>query len=329
MTPNEKILIIREKYIQLYKSYERIILPIVKFSAVLIILLNINSTIGIMQSLAKPVATFIMALIAGFLSPSLIMIMIMGVVVAHTLSFNLILGVGILAIFCTIYVLFIRLYPKESLLILVTLVAFKFKMEYAVLLIVPLFGGLACLVSLILGIVFSFANPHVIGIIQRSNISEPIEDMAISLVNVMVQTILLNKDMLTTIAIFIIVFMIVYIIRNLPIDYAPYVAIAVGAVMNLVGFGMGILFLELNMNVLILILMTILSIILALIVKFLSSSLDYSRAEVVQFEDEDNYYYVKVVPKVCVSTNNTKIEQVYTTTTKEDFSNFTHKDYME
>ena len=43
------------------------------------------------------------------------------------------------------------------------------------------------------------------------------------------------------------------------------------------------------------------SVMLAMIYNFFFFSVDYTRTEYVQFEDDDYYYYVKAIPKMAVS----------------------------
>lgn len=329
MTPGEQILIMRQKIIQIYKSYQRVILPLGKFIAVLGILLAINNTIGVIKPLTGPVVTFSIALISGFLSASLMMILIMGIVAAHILSANFVIGVGLLGVFIVSYVLFIRLYPKESLLIVLTIVAFNLNMEYVILLIVPLFGGMACLVALIMGVAVSFIQTPLISVIQTSEVIEKIQDAATPVLDMLNQNMLNNKEMFVTMAMFLVVFIVIYAIRNLAIDYAPYVAVGVGAVINLLGFGLAILFLELEINLLGLMLTTVVGAVIAILSAVLLRPLDYSRAETVQFEDEDNYYYVKVIPKICISMDTTKVKQVYTSHGQKDIGEIARKNYTE
>lgn len=315
MTPGEMILVFRQNCIKLYKTYERLFFPMIKFILILVVLLGINSSIGYMSILNKSVTCMGIALVSMFLPITWILILFMLITTLHIAAFNLILGGIVAIIFIVLYCLYIRLYPKESLLIIMTIVALKLGLGYAVPLIAALFLGMACIIPMALGVLFTYIGNEVNVSIEGTMgvIPDNIVGVFINIIN---QNVLTNKTMLATIGIFSIVFTIVYIIRRQAIDYAPYIAIAIGGVMNLLGFGIAILFLGIKINVFLLVLMTILSIILAIACEFSSKVLDYSRAEVVQFEDDDNYYYVKVVPKVSINANQTKVKQVYTTSHK-------------
>ena len=59
---------------------------------------------------------------------------------------------------------------------------------------------------------------------------------------------------------------------------------------------------------------TVLSVVLALgcavIYRFFVFSVDYSRTEYLQFEDEDYYYYVKAVPKSTIAMADVRVQKI-------------------
>ena len=59
-----------------------------------------------------------------------------------------------------------------------------------------------------------------------------------------------------------------------------------------------------------LILGILLSTLIAVVYNFFIITVDYTRTEYVQFEDDDYYYYVKAVPKMNVSTPDVKVQKI-------------------
>jgi len=49
---------------------------------------------------------------------------------------------------------------------------------------------------------------------------------------------------------------------------------------------------------------------LAVVLQFCKGIVDYQRTELLQFEDDDYYYYVKAVPKLSVSESNKNIKHI-------------------
>ncbi|MGL4737256.1 MAG: hypothetical protein ACRCW2_07325 [Cellulosilyticaceae bacterium] len=327
MALNENVLIIREKTIQFCKMYERIIMPVMKFILVLYSVLQINMNIGYAAILVNPYVIFGMALVCMVIPTGWILPVLMIVVVMHLMAFSTVMGGLALALFIVLYILFIRFYPKESIWIVITMLAMKLGIAYVIPIAVPLVVGMNYLIPIVIGVVMYEVGIQLTVLIQNNMIVGEIQEILLTLLGFIQNNVILNPKTLATAGIFAIVFIIVSIIRRLNIDYAGYMAIAIGAVMNLLGFGIAVLFLEIELSVLILVIMTILSAVIAVVVQYLSCVVDYNRAETVQFEDDDNVYYVKVIPKIKINANKTKIEQVYTGTVTEDLDQLSNDIY--
>ena len=54
----------------------------------------------------------------------------------------------------------------------------------------------------------------------------------------------------------------------------------------------------------------IISVLLALILEFFIFSVDYSKAEKFQYEDDEYYYYVKAIPKVSVAVPEKRVKKI-------------------
>ncbi|HOA81281.1 MAG TPA: hypothetical protein PKK61_09505, partial [Defluviitaleaceae bacterium] len=54
----------------------------------------------------------------------------------------------------------------------------------------------------------------------------------------------------------------------------------------------------------------IISMLIMFVIQFFYRVVDYSRVENVQFEDEENYYYVKVIPKIILEKPKREIKRI-------------------
>ena len=104
--------------------------------------------------------------------------------------------------------------------------------------------------------------------------------------------------------------LVVYLIRRLSMDYSWVVAIVAGAVTQLVVIFMGDFLFSVSIPVGPMILSLAGSALLAVVYDFFIFSVDYTRTEYVQFEDDDYYYYVKAVPKMTVATPEFKVQKI-------------------
>ncbi|OOB77876.1 MAG: hypothetical protein BEN19_01120 [Epulopiscium sp. Nuni2H_MBin003] len=294
----KEILLMRQSFLKFYKMYENPIVMISKFILMVCILNSINDVFGISTTINNIWVTLTLSIIAIFIQPSAILTISMFVVVYHVSSLSLILGATIAAVCIATYVLYIRLFPKESLIIIFAVLLLPVDAVYVVPLVSALFCGVSGIAAIAIGCLFSslFAQlPLLMGFTNLAEISaETVEFVLVTLL----RNTIFNTQMLTVITILSVVFLMVYIIRLQGIDYANYIAVCVGGVVSSLGFLIAELLLRTQVNIILMIFMTILSVFLANFISFLSIVLDYSRAETVQFEDEANYYYVKVVPKI-------------------------------
>ena len=116
-----------------------------------------------------------------------------------------------------------------------------------------------------------------------------------------------NKAMMLAVIASAITIMVVYIIRRATINNAWAVAIITGAIADFVITLVGSIMLNTKSSIFWIIIGTIISILLAFILQFFLFSVDYSRTEHTQFEDDEYYYYVKAVPKAIVAGTDKKV----------------------
>lgn len=102
----------------------------------------------------------------------------------------------------------------------------------------------------------------------------------------------------------------VYVIRRLSMDYSWMTAIVAGLVVQLLILFLGSFLFSVSVNALEMIAGMAVSALIAVAFTFFVFSVDYTRTEHVQFEDDDYYYYVKAVPKMTVSTTDVKVQKI-------------------
>ena len=126
----------------------------------------------------------------------------------------------------------------------------------------------------------------------------------------LMKSLLANKLMLIMVLAFTLALLIVVIIRRLSMDYSWIIAIIAGTIAQLSVIFIGDITADVSVSVLELFGGVLVSVVLAGIYTFFVFTVDYSRTEYVQFEDDDYYYYVKAVPKLTVSTPDVKVQKI-------------------
>ncbi len=307
------LLVAKQILMTLYSRYEVYITPLLKFLTALITLLLINSRIGYMDSIDKMTVVLIVALMCSFMPMNFIVVMAALFVMLHIYTFSLecalVVGVGFLLMF----LLYLRFSPKDTLVVVLMPVCFILKIPYVVPLAMGLIGTPASMVSVGCGVIvyymlhFVTQNGSAIAAITGD---ETAVKFSVAKFKFVVDGMLNNKQMAVTVMAFAITVLIVYLIRRLSIDYAWTIAMAAGAVVNLMILLVGDLMFDTNVSLFGVILGNIVAVFLTVVLQFFVFNVDYSRTEKVQFEDDEYYYYVKAVPKVVVSRAEKKVKQI-------------------
>ena len=119
-----------------------------------------------------------------------------------------------------------------------------------------------------------------------------------------------NVEMILTIVAFIVTILVVYFIKRTSVNNSWSIAIIVGGIVDLVIILVGSTVLNTNSSLIWIIVGTLISVLLAFIVQFFVFSVDYSRIEHTQFEDDEYYYYVKAVPKINVTAPEMNVKRI-------------------
>ncbi|WP_054741635.1 hypothetical protein [Cellulosilyticum ruminicola] len=308
----ENLLMIRQNVIKMYKQYDYIAGPILKFIMIYIIINMFISKISYEGAFTNPVLVLFISLIGVVLNDKGILLGTVVLVPLYVLTLNPILAAILFIFLIVIYILFMRLFPKESLLIIVTLVAFSVHMENLIPIVVALLGGYVGLIGILLGVFIWFLIPNLAEAVVITGVGkDALVEAAKNLTTIKLDTVILDQKMLCVMIIFFVVFNTVYFIRRLAVDYAPYIAIGMGAIMNMIGFSLAILFLKIDISLSIMLITTVEYALITIVIEFFSKVLDYERSEILNFEDDENYYYVKVVPKIYLTTTKRKVKRVY------------------
>jgi hypothetical protein len=136
------------------------------------------------------------------------------------------------------------------------------------------------------------------------------DDGALEKYRYVIDGILGNKAMFITIVAFVATVIIVYFIRRLSVDYAWTIAMITGALLNILILLFGDLMFSINISIVGVIVGSVVSVLLAKIIEFFAFNVDYSRTELVQFEDDEYYYYVKAVPKNTVAVPQKRVKTI-------------------
>ena len=285
--------------------------PALRFLLGMCVYSAMNANIGYMASLKNPLVVLLLSLI-GAAFPWGAMAFLAGCfLLMHIVAVSLEMAFLAAVILLVVGVLYYSFKPGDSVLLLLTPLAFLIHIPYAIPLLVGLGAGLASVIPVGCGVLLYYLMSYVkqnAGILSGDSASV---DM-VQRYSQVVKSVLLNETMIVMIATCVVGIVVVYLIRRLSINYAWNVAIAAGCVAQLATIFIGDFAFSVAIPAGQLLIGMILSVLLAFVYNFLIFSVDYTRTEYVQYEDDDYYYYVKAVPKMAVSTPDVKVQKIST-----------------
>lgn len=302
------LLVFREQLKKFYSKYELYITPLCKFLLALVSLLVINSRIGYMSTLKNAAVVLILALLCSFLPINLTIVIAAAVTLAHLYAFSVECAIVALAVFLLLFILYFRFSPKDTLAVLLTPICFVLKIPYVMPIAVGLIGTPASSVAVASGVIVYYM---LAGMNESASVLNTFDaDGMVDKFRYCIDTLMGNRAMMVAMVAFAATVLVVWFIRRLSIDHAWTIAMITGALLNILILLFGDLMYSTDISIIGLILGSIVSVLLVKVLQFFVFNVDYSRTEMVQFEDDEYYYYVKAVPKNTVATPEKRVKTI-------------------
>ena len=304
------LLVLKEYLKKFYSNYEVYIMPVLKLFLAGVSLLMINTNLGYMDRINSGAIVLIVALMCSFLPMGFILFFAALFILLHLYALALEVAVVALALFLVMFLLYFRFSPKDTLVVLLTPICFLLKIPY----IMPIAVGLICTPASAISVACGTVIYYLVSYVSKNATTLNAMDAgeATARFRMVIDSILGNKEMMVTVAAFVITVIVVYVVRRMSMDHSWTIAMVAGAITNVVILLMGDLLYDTNVLVVGVIFGSVVSVFIAKVLQFFVLNLDYSRTEKVQFEDDEYYYYVKAVPKITVSTPTKTVKRINT-----------------
>ncbi len=298
----------REAIRQFYSKNEVYVKPVFKFLLAFISLLAINSTLGYMELLNHTAIVLMVALMCSFMPQNFILLVSALFIILHSYSLALECAAVVGAVLLLLFLFYFRFASKDTLIALLTPLLFAFKIPFVVPVAVGLMGGPISIVSMACGILVWYLIRYVADNVTVFS-AQDAETGSMKL-RLMIDGILDNRAMLVSILVFSLVVVLVYALRRMAVRHAWNIAITAGIAANALLLLIFEFMMDLNFSVLGIILGSTVSFGICQVIRFMEFNVDYSRTEIVQFEDDEYYYYVKAVPKNVVAVSEKKVKKI-------------------
>lgn len=304
----DNLYVIRGQIQQFYAKNSKYINKALQFIIALLTFYMINHNMGFMKLLSNPLITVGLSVICAFL-PMIVTVFAAAILcLVHMTAVSLGITAVTAVVFLIMFIFYLRFSPKTALAVILTPLAFMLKIPY----VIPVAFGLVGTPVYAVPIIFGVIVFYMIDYLDKAASSLKGEEAAgmITQVTEYAKNVFQNKEMLVSVLAFVIVLLLVYNVRRMAINYSWKTAVASGAVAGIVVVFAGSMMLSVKVSYPELILGNVAAVIVGLILEFLFFSVDYSRCESVQYEDDEYYYYVKAVPKIAVSAPEKTVKRI-------------------
>ncbi len=302
------LLELREKIKIFYSRNELYILPVAKFLLAFVALVTVNAKLGYMAKLDNLAIVLIVSLLCSFLPSGCMVLFVTLFSLLHLYELALEAAVVGLCIYMVLFLVFFRFCSKNSIVLIMTSLLCMLGLPYIMPIAVGLLGSPVSAIAIGCGILIYYFLASIVNIAPTLKTVDESEIM--SRVRLIIDELLNNKVMLVVVTACVITMIAVYVIRRLSINQSWTIAMVAGALIDMVILLIGDFVYDTNLSVIGAILGSILAVGIAKVIEFFAFCVDYSRTEVVQFEDDEYYYYVKAVPKMTVTATEKTVKHI-------------------
>ena len=225
------LLLWKEQLKTFYNRFSYVIQPLIRFCFALCMFLSLNANIGYMAKLKNPLVILLVCLISALLPYGAIVFLAGCLMMAHIYAVSLEMALIALVLILLVSILYYGFKPGDSVLMVLTPLAFLFHIPYVVPLLVGLGGSLASAIPVGCGVFMYYLLMYV-----KQNAGVLTTEASVDIVqrySQILKSVLFNQTMLVMVAACGAGVIIVYLIRRLSMDYSWMVAIVAGSVAEL------------------------------------------------------------------------------------------------
>ena len=308
------LLIIRDYLKAFFQRYERFFTPVVKFFYAFIVLMIFKRLFGYNDDIYNLMIIGPISFVCAFLPNGAVYIVASVFAVYDVMSLSLQVSLVLTIVFIIIYLLYLRFIPGKSWIVMVSMIL-TMKLPCLIPLVAAMFIGPVAIVPCVCGVVLYYFSIHARQLEPLINAST--DDVTDTQIPYLMDTLFSDKEMILFIIIIAVTIMFTYLIYRSSLRYSWFTAIVSGTSLMIFMLLAGTMMIEDDEIELATILIgSLLSGVIAFVVQFFKGVLDYGRIEIVQFEDDDYYYYVKAIPKIYVAERDVNVQTITESTKK-------------
>lgn len=311
------LLVFRERLKKQYLEYSRLVDAALRFALAFVVFTVLNMRTGYMENLTSMGIVVGLALVCSVLPAGMIFTFSCVLIFAH-LSVPSITLAGTFAVACLLmYMVYFSFKPGNAHIAAIALLLTLWELYAPIPMIVGLLASPVAVIPALFGLAAGMFVEYIdvnYAMLVSSDASANVLKQTIS----MVRGVITQERFWGVAFIILVVAVAVYVLRRTFFKSNWMVAIVTGAVLYLMIALTLALGWELEFEGVAILTNIVLTLLVGLVLHFFCFMVDASREEHVQFEDEEYYYYVKVVPKIRVTAPEVRITKINSRKVKEE-----------
>ena len=278
------LLVWREKLQKIYAKYSTYILKALQFIFGLVLFGLINANIGFMKTASSVFCTAGLAVICTFFPMIVMVTAAAALILVHFYSLSLPIAAVSLVIFLIMYIFYFRFTPGKAWLVLLSALAFGLKIPLVIPIAFGLMGTPVWIVPASCGVIAYYMVDYVkdSAAALRNTDAESLFDSLMSFT----KQVLTSREMWLMVVTVVLGILVVNLVRTRAVDHAWKIASAAGAVVSVIVAAAGNIALNAGISYVSMIVSAVIGILVGVVLELLFFSVDYSRTENIQFEDD-------------------------------------------
>ncbi len=282
---------------EFYYAHRSIVAYVFRFVLLFVSLLILRIYVGYNTFLTNFWVILLISVLGAFAPFRFFVLVLVVYVVVQMFNISLAVGLVVAIILAIMYLLFYRYSPEYGIVLILTPILFMIKLELVIPLLLAIIAPAISSITVLFGTVFfyliEFVDVNATVLSSTTGISE------LEKGQMLLEGVFSNYQFLYMVITMFAVFMLVHFLKKISVDYSSEIAIGSGTGLFIIlTIAAELIFGTITTgNLLGFILGGIGSGIIVYVVNMFYHPLDYSRTEMIEFEDDEYQYYVRAVPK--------------------------------
>lgn len=303
------LLTFRDNIKAFLSRYDYIATPILKFFLAMLVFFSLNGQFGYMPVLGNGLLLMLLSFICAFLPVEIVTGISAVMIVLQSMQVSLDVGLTSIAFILIFYCGYMRFATKTGIIVLLVPLCYTSHLVYALPVLLGFLVGPAAIVPAIFGMILYHYENSLSDLVKVLAASAEDEEMIQGFQYIMSE-LLGDKLMMLAFIVFACVILVTYAVYRSSFEHSWIVSFLVGGFLNVVLFLVGSVTLSIEVEIVQILLGSLGGFLIAVCLQFVKGIVDYQKTELLQFEDDEYYYYVKAIPKLSVSESNKNVKHI-------------------